>query len=370
MSNSTSEKKQLALLIPSLTPGGAERVFSTLANALVNKYHITLFVLFTCEVAYPIDKNIEVVFCAGKYQDERSIFKSIRMHYVFLQFLRKEIKKRNAQLILSFTTTTNVYAILVGNILKIPSIISERLHPDYGINRVWKTIRRALYPYCSVLVVQTESSKIYFDRFISVKKIRIIENPITPTLADSLQNILAAKEKIILSVGRLDYQKNQDLLIRAFSKIQAKDWKLVLVGNGNKKKEYETLVSALGIQDAVTFTGVVSNVSPYLSRSSIFVLSSRFEGFPNALIEAMYFGLACIATQCPSGPSELIRNYENGILIPVEDEMALVKSLNTLINNPSLRQTFGDKAKHDALRFETEPILEKWEFLIKNTLGK
>src|SRR5690606_41894400 len=128
----------------------------------------------------------------------------IRMHYVFLQFLRKEIKKRNAQLILSFTTTTNVYAILVGNILKIPSIISERLHPDYGINRVWKTIRRALYPYCSVLVVQTESSKIYFDRFISVKKIRIIEKSITPTLADSLQKILADKNKKILLYDRVE----------------------------------------------------------------------------------------------------------------------------------------------------------------------
>ena len=368
MNQASIEKKHISLIIPSLTSGGAERVFSVLANELNSSYSITLFVLYKCEIAYPLNKNIEIVFCRDLYAAKQSLLKSITSHFNFIKFLKQEISKRQSIGIVSFTTTTNVYAILIGKRLKLPSIVSERLHPDYGINTLWKIVRKKVYPSCSKLVVQTKDIKDYFNDFMPNDKISIIENPLSPKLIHQ-KSTNTSKEKTILSVGRLTHQKNQELLIRAFYKIDIKNWNLCIVGEGDKRKKYEDLVTKLNIKGRVTFTGSVPNIADYLNTASIFVLCSRFEGFPNALIEAMYFGLPCIATNCPSGPEDIIVNNKNGILIPVEDEAKLTEALKKLIINKELRETLGKNAAKTALRFEGDTILSKWKTLIKSEMG-
>lgn len=367
MIEASKGKKHISLIIPSLTTGGAERVFSILANSLISDYNITIFVLYKCEIAYSLNNSIEVVFCKGLYNPKLSIFNSVSNHYGFIKFLRKEISKRQSKLMISFTTTTNVYTVLVSKLLKVPSIISERLHPDYGINSFWKFIRKKIYPSSSKLVVQTQISRAYFNNFMGAEKVTIIENPIAPELTNHIaQNLERVKN--ILCVGRLTYQKNQDLLLKAFSKIDTKDWKLVFVGDGDKRKEYENLAAKLNIENKVVFTGSVQNVTDYLKTASIFVLCSRFEGFPNALIEAMYFGLPCIATNCPSGPEDIIINKKNGILISVDDENALTTALNSLIANEELREVLGKTATNTAKRFEADTIMNTWKTLIKSVM--
>lgn len=368
MNKASTENKHLSLIIPSLNTGGAERVFSILANNLIDDYNITLFILYKCDLAYSINNNIEVVFCKEKYTSKQSILYSIKNNFSFIKYLKKEITKRNSDLILSFTTTTNIYATIIGKQLKIPSIISERLHPDFNINSFWKLIRKRIYPSCSRLVVQTQSIKAYFTDFIAPEKISVIENPIAPELTKQKESN-PQKEKIILNIGRLTHQKNQDLLIRSFSKVTDKSWKLCILGEGDKRKEYQELAIKLGITDKITFTGSIQNVSEYLNSSSIFVLCSLFEGFPNALIEAMYFGLPCIATNCPSGPEDIIITNENGILIPMNDEYALTTVLNMLIANENLRKTLGNNAEITAQRFEVNTIMNTWIKLIKSAMA-
>lgn len=361
-------KKHISLLIPSLNTGGAERVFSILANELVKKYTITLFILYEGNVSYNLNQEIELVFCKKNYVDKQTSFTSIKNHFSLIKYLKKEVKQRKSQLVLSFTTTTNVYAVLIGKSLSIPSIISERVHPDYGIGKLWKLIRKKVYPSCSKLIVQTQQIKSSFEKYIDEEKIRIIQNPIDPKLSSKVNSDIK-REKIVLNIGRLTYQKNQDLLIKAFSKVSNSDWKLMLVGAGEKNEEYKKLTHELNISEKVIFTGAVSDISQYLNSASIFVLCSRFEGFPNALIEAMHFGLPCIATTCPSGPEDIISNNENGLLIPVEDESTLNKELTTLINDEKLRLTLGENAIKTTKKYNVNIILQQWDRLINSELN-
>ena len=162
----------------------------------------------------------------------------------------------------------------------------------------------------------------------------------------------------------MDSQKNQELLIRAFSNIKRKDWKLLLIGEGQLRSHYEKLIIDLKIEESIKLVGNVQDVSKYYNTAKIFVLPSNFEGFPNALIEAMSFGLACIATNCPSGPSEIIKDNENGFLIPVNDQMDLEKKLQLLIDNSELQKQFSLKAVESTALFDAAYIADNWKELI------
>lgn len=353
-----NQQVSIALIIPSLTAGGAERVFSILANALAKHYKVTLFILYKCEIFYKLDSQIEVVFCKDYYTPNFNCIKSVINNFSFIKFLKQEIKVRNSQLILGFTTTANVYSVIISRRLRIKSVISERIYPEFGINSFWKRVRQFVYPKTNLLVVQTIPIKTYFNTFVNSDKIQIIENPLSPELISKRK--AGNRTNTIISIGRLDQQKNQDLLLKAFSKLDEEKWKLIIIGEGQLRERYEQLAKSLKIEKQVEFTGAIKDVSTYLNTGGIFVLSSRFEGFPNVLIEAMYFGMPCIATDCPSGPSDIIEDGKNGFLIPVEDEDALSKKLDILIDNEALCESFGENAQRTASRFETDLIVDKW----------
>ena len=186
-------------------------------------------------------------------------------------------------------------------------------------------------------------------------------------LIDKIDNSIN-KENIILYVARLDKNKAQDTLLKAFSKIDNKDWKLVLVGDGNKRKEYEQLANKLNIIDSVIFTGKINNPEYYYNRAKIFAFTSKSEGFPNALIEALSFGLPCVSTNCPSGPSELIDDGNNGFLIPVGDSKALQNKLNLLIEDDKLRNNLSKKANLKGKEFHIDNVCLKWERLISKLI--
>ena len=157
-------------------------------------------------------------------------------------------------------------------------------------------------------------------------------------------------------------------MIKAFGKINTKDWKLILLGKGSQLEAYKKLTLELKIEKQVSFLGTIEDISPFLNREGIFVMTSNYEGSPNALIEAMYFEMPCISTDCPSGPNELIVNNDNGILIPTNDEQKLIDELNRLMNNSDLRNQLGKAAGASVNRFMPDSALKKWKDLIENTL--
>lgn len=195
----------------------------------------------------------------------------------------------------------------------------------------------------------------------------IIKNPLAPELLHK-RKLNSKKEKIILNVGRLDHQKNQDLLIRAFANINNDDWSVNIIGEGSNRVMYEKLIKALNLEEKVNLLGNQPDMETYYNQSSIFVFTSRYEGFPNALMEAMSFGLPCISTDCPSGPSELISNDLNGFLIPVENQNLLEKKMRQLMDDSLLRTKFSEKSVTTTLELEVSVIAEQWKSLIYKVL--
>ena len=363
------EKKKIAFILPSLDAGGAERVVVTLANNLVQHFEVTIITLYKCVPFYKLEKNINLDYCIENYNPKPTALSSITNHYKLFNCLRTKIKSHKIELVISFMTTANIYASVLTKLTKTPSIISERVHPKYSdISNKWSYIRRKVYPYASKLVIQTDDIRTYFKAFVPQKQLEIIRNPLSDDLIEKKDGS-TLKENIILNIGRLDYQKNQDLLIKAFSEIDFNPWKLVLIGDGNLKDEYKALVEQLNLQDHVEFTGNISDVSIYLNRASIFVFTSRFEGYPNALTEAMYYGLPCISTDCTSGPSELITNNENGFLFSVGDKKTLKEKLVQLMNDSNKRKELSENAMESTKNLNSSIIVEQWKNLINEVLN-
>jgi len=359
--------KNIAFILSSLDAGGAQRVVCVLANKLVHNHNIVIIVFYRCPIFYDLDPRIKIVFCKPEYVHKkyRTIIHSIFMHTQLIRKIKKQLKINKTDIVIGFMTTASVYSIIASKLLNIRCVISERVHPEYSsINSFWIKIRRVFYPHAHMLVVQTQAIKNYFSGFIAEDKIVIIKNPLDQYLSDA-RAFDDIKENIILNVGRLEHQKNQEMLIRAFANLNIKNWTLIIVGEGEKRKKLESLIEQLNIKTQVILTGNVNNVYDFYNKSKIFAFTSRFEGFPNALTEAMHYGLACISTNCPSGPSDLIKNNENGILIPVGDQEALENGLKKLVNNPNLRSIYGQKAVEATNELDVETITRKWLEIFK-----
>lgn len=363
------KKVNLAFVISSLNPGGAERVLSILANELIEDYNITIITLYKSEPFYKLNNNIQIVYCQELYIDNPTKWQSLTNHFKLFYNLFKIIRKHEIEVCIGFMTTSNIYVALASKLRRIPCIISERIHPEhYNIGKLWSFIRKKTYPLATKLVVQTPSIKSYFEVFMKSSQLVIIKNPLAPELATK-RDLNTQKKKVVLNVGRLDYQKNQDLLIKAFVNIKNDDWMLHIIGEGVNRNTYEDLIKSLDIEDKVKLLGNKTNVETYYNESSIFVFSSRFEGFPNALTEAMYFGLSSISTDCPSGPSELIADGYNGFLFPVEDQKALEKKLQTLMNDSDLRIKFSENSIKTTEEFQSNVIANQWKSIISQILS-
>ncbi len=278
------------------------------------------------------------------------------------------VKQHNISMVIGFTSTANLYAVAVSKLRGIPSIISERIHPQFfGFGKVMKLIRYLVYSNTNVLVVQTQAIYNYFRKFIKANKLIIIKNPIDPKLAEA-RNLKMPKKNIVLNVGRLVEQKNQMLLIKAFSKIKAPGWKLEIVGDGPLKPELDKCIKELNCNGSIELSGNIENIADKYNNASIFAFTSNYEGFPNALTEAMYFGLASISTECISGPSELINHGENGFLIPVGNQLQLEEKLKLLIENEDTRYSINRAAVESSKKYEIGIITKQWKELINRLI--
>lgn len=357
-------KKKIAFLIPCLGPGGAERVIVTLANYFFEKYDVTLIVLFKTTIYYEISNDIPILYLDEKSVPSTSIIKAIKSNLLYLKKIVRIVKNNNIDILIGFTTPVNVLTIIASKITKGYSIISERNCPHYSEpNFFWKLMRRLSFAFADKLVVQTHLVSAFYYNYISKDKIIVIPNPINEDLI-SKRDEYKNRDNIILTVGRLDTNKNQRLLIEAFANLNLINWKLVIAGDGTLREEYKKLINSLDIADKVDLVGNTKNISDYYNSAKIFVFTSRSEGFPNALLEATAFGLPCISTDCLSGPSEIIKHNENGYLIEVNNKEQLEDRLKSLVNNPIRCVEISKKSLILAERFRIDKICQQWERLI------
>jgi len=363
------KSKTIAFVINSLNSGGAERVLSTLSNELIGDYEVVIITLVACSPFYRLNTNIKVVYCQEQITPSKNIIEALKSNYSLYKKIKFHLKRNNVDICIGFMTTSNVLATLASKKCRIPVIISERNNPymeDQKLSSLWKWMRKRVYPLANKIIVQTEKIKSYYEGQISEQKLHIIPNPINPDFKDTP---IGTKENIILNVGRLTDQKAQGVLIQAFSNVKPNGWKLHIVGEGPNRVKLEKLINELNMQDHIKLLGRSNAIASHYQQSKIFAFTSIYEGFPNALMEAMYFGLACISTNCPTGPSELIENNKNGYLIPVDSPSQLKDKLNLLMSNDTQCATMGNAARASMHRFNIETIANEWTILFKNIIA-
>jgi len=349
--------KRITFVVGYLSAGGAERVISLLANALVaSGYSVSFIYLKKKEDFYRLDKRVNKHYLDIS-NDSNNLIHGLINTRKRVYKLRNKIKQIHSDIVISFMTDLNVLSILACLGTNVLVIVSERTNPYRSkIPFRWKIAARIFYRYASKLVLQTERVKEFY-KYISASKLEVIPNPLK-----EIGKIQTKKEKVILAVGRLEYPKGYDMLIEAFSCSRAKEeWKLIIAGEGRERDKLEQLAVEYNISSGVNLTGWQESIDELYARASVFVLSSRYEGFPNSLAEAMSAGLPCISFDCDFGPAEMIRHDVNGILVEPGNVEKLADEIDLLAADESERNRLGRKATEIKKELNLESITLKWE---------
>lgn len=360
---------KIVFLTSSLDAGGAERVAVTLTNAWVARGDsVTLIPTFSGggHPFYPVDKRIELIYLAtvvpGNGKTPAGYLKRLRA-------LRKLVIDSKPDVVISFLSNVNVAAILATAGLKIPLIICERTDPSViPTSTLLSRTTKLLYRYADVLVVQTQAvAEKAGNIFPGIQCIKAIANPIHEDfLLPRMQR--SGERKILLSLGRLIDDKQVHLIIEAFLNIQDqyKEWDLHIYGDGPAKVMLEKIVQEAGMAKRIFLNGNTTQVSSIMAGADAFVMASKYEGFPNALLEAMAIGLPCVSFDCPSGPREISNNGEYALLVPPNDVIGLGAALAKLFGNAQLRQELGLKARQSIQqRYALSAVLAQWDDLFR-----
>jgi N-acetylgalactosamine-N,N'-diacetylbacillosaminyl-diphospho-undecaprenol 4-alpha-N-acetylgalactosaminyltransferase len=343
--------KKIVLIVPSLIKGGAERVVSILSKEL-SKYFEVYVVIYHGPVEYEIEgKLINLETPTG------NLWKKIKNTFLRVIKLKKLIRNISPDYIVSFMG--NLQPILTLN----PVIVSFHIDPDFSL-LYKKCLLKTIYKLPNVKKIITVSKGIEkkLNNNYHLKKTKTIYNPIDLKLIK--QKLLTQKPvdfDYILAVGRLSRQKGFDILINAFAKSDLKNkGKLIILGEGKERNNLEKLIDGLDLKSQVLLYGKVDNPFIYMKYANFFVLSSRYEGLPMVLLEALACGTPVIAANCESGPSEIIENEKNGLLIPVEDEKALKDAMEKLFHDRGLYDKLKANSSKSVEKFAVENIVKDW----------
>ncbi|KAF5067435.1 alpha-1,4-N-acetyl-D-galactosaminyltransferase [anaerobic digester metagenome] len=347
------EAKKLCLVIPSLNAGGMERVMSELAIYFsgLSYLDVHLIILGKGKRFYDIPPAVTVHEPDFYFNNKYRFYHTLKM----LWFLRKSIKYIKPHSILSFGEMYNSFALLGSLFLNSNVYVSDRSKPDKRWGKMHEILRKFLYKRAKGIVAQTNYSRQFLANETKHRNISVIPNPVR-------QFNRAPKEKknIILNVGRLIKTKKIDVLIDLFSKTAYNDWELWIVGDGPEKNYLEHIVINKELSKQVKFWGNQKDIQWYYSQADIFAFTSVSEGFPNALLEALSAGLACISFDCIAGPADLIQNGENGILVKEMDEKSYLENLTALMRDVELCQKLGAQAIESVSKYEFSKIGESY----------
>lgn len=346
--------KKIMFITGGMGRGGAERVISILANKLSQRnYEVYILQLLFSDCSYDIDLNVHRIDISKSSRNQ--ILDTPRL----IVATRKLVKTLKPDAIFSFMVSINIVSWIATRFLKCNFIAAERNDPSIGRGKILQLLQKIVYANTNMTVFQTRRARDYFSQKIRNNSV-IIPNPILVQ-----QKASEEPSKKIVSVGRLEKQKNHKLLIDAFFEIHKSfpEYTLELYGEGSLRDELEKHVYELGITNSVIFHGSVKNIHHQISDAFLFVLSSDFEGQSNALLEAQMMGLPCISTNC-SGSDEAIVDGENGLIVTVGNKDELVLAMKRVLSNRVLRDSLAYNASLSCKEYELDSVIEKWEALI------
>jgi len=343
----------IVFVVPSMRSGGLERVASVLANIGSNNHKITIISLSSTESFYEVSDETSLLLCPSEITRLNRISRFLRTGF----WLRRCVKEIKPQSLCSFGERYSPFVLIFMLGLKFPKYVTNRASPLSSLKGWRGFINPLTYKLADGILLQTSKSYDLLKTRYDLRKYEVIGNPV------DLHYTNENRSPIVLNVGSIGGNKNQDLLIKYFQSVLEKindPWILQFIGDGPKMNYIQELSKTLGLSRQVEFLGVIKNPKHFYSKSSIFAFTSTSEGFPNALAEAMAAGCACIAYDCIAGPSDIIDDGLNGFLIPMGNEEMYVEKLSLLMTDSDLRERFSQAAKEKMKQFEASEISERF----------
>ena len=353
---------RIDFVIGRLKAGGAERVVSVLANYFAEKNNNVRIITFND----PDDYELHPAITRIKFHKKGLIkYAVIRGFFSLISFYFK--KDNRPDVICSHIDLMGYATIIPSRLYGIKLTVSEHFnHHNQKITFAKRFLWNCLYRYPDAVTVLTKFDVPFFEK----KSENVIVMP-NPCSFEPINDLKQRREKVILAVGDLNryYHKGFDNLIEIVSPIlkNNSEWHLKIVGNGDEGKQFlENKIRENKLEDRITLTGFRKDVPEIMQKSEIFILTSRHEGLPMVLIEAMSQGMVCISYDCISGPSEIITNDIDGVLVKDQDKNEMTLQLHTLVNNYQLRERIRSNTPLSLDKFSVETVGAKWESLFNS----
>jgi len=351
---------KVTFLTANLGSGGAERTITYLSSYFVKRGHDVTVVSITDDVFYELDNQVKLVKLGIPSYSRNLLEKAIRYLKRIVR-IRKYLKNSKTDVVVCLIPDNAKYVVNSRIRRRFSLITSERNNPELDGN---VDLKKEIFKNSDGVIFQTKRAQEFYSDAIRDKSV-VIHNAVGNPLVYDVKDI-PMREKKISAIGRLTKQKDYPTLLRAFKIVLAEypDFTLEIFGSGEDEAALKELTCELGISENVIFKGACKDAIIQASNSTCYVMSSLYEGMPNALMEAMAVGLPCISTDCPNGPAELITSGENGILVPVGDSEAIASAIKSLIQNSEYAEALGKKAKGILNTHSIENIASKYlEFI-------
>ncbi len=363
-----NKSKHIAFFVPSLRGGGAEKMMIHLANSFANRGLQVDLIMAEDSGVYEMPKNVNKV-----------CFKVSKLKYSSFPLI-KYLHYKKPYVLIATMEHASIIAVLANFLARSRTKIIARVANTLSLSLQGTPLRRRLirkygamffYRFADRVVANSKGSAEDLIKTLKLKrdKVKVIYNPtVTPDIFEKAKEevdhkwLKNKKSLVLLAVGRLHQQKDFPTLIKAFNKLK-REAKLIILGEGEKRKELEKLIKELNLEDSVDIPGFVDNPYAYMARADVYVLSSRWEGLPNTLIEAIACGTPVVSTNCPSGPSEILENGKYGKLVPVGDTNSLAEAIEEALENPIDKEVLQERGKY----FSVERAAGEYLNLIENS---
>ena len=366
----SSRPLRVLLFIHSLHGGGAERVAADLSAHWADMGREVMVVTQASADGdvYTLHPKVrrEVLHTAGEGGGLRGIWSNVQR----VRALRRVIKAFRPDIVLGMMTTASVLSVLACTGLSCRVVATEHTHPpSQTLSGFWQRLRRLTYPRAARVVALTRGTAQWIEQHVPGSRLAVIPNPVhwpLPKGEPMLAPPSGDGRKRLLAVGRLHADKGFDLLLQAYARLAPShpDWDLVILGEGDERRALEAQVREAGLQDRVSLPGRAGNVGDWYQGADLYVLTSRFEGLSNTLLESMASGLAAVAFDCDTGPREIVREGVDGVLVrPNGDVDALCRELDAVMGDAALRQRMAEAATAVRERFSAERVLGQWKEL-------
>ena len=370
-----SRKKKILFIVSNLKiGGGAERVVALISNEISKNHDVRVLTFYNFKNEYKTNfKRINLNF----NYTQNSFVKIFRLMFIIPFYINSYLNKHTFDIVISHAEDANVSSLLTKWICFKKFNLWTTIH-----NNLDSSIYRHLdflHTKANKIITVSDELKIKYQNKFKTKNVKSILNPLDfsdisikeeEKVNEKIEKFVG-KSKLLLNIGRLSEQKNQTFLIEIFKEIRKKrdDVKLIIFGDGPKKQELQSLINTYSMQNDILLAGLTNNVFKYFKRCDMFVLSSRFEGFPMVLLEALSVGTTIISNDCPTGPREILANsvslkvkkfekVKYGYLVPFNNKQEFVKGINYILDNPNNEELLYRKR---AKEFSVENIAKKWE---------